>query len=125
MGLFDFLNPKKKIEKLLQEKVMGQVMEKAKTLIKEKGEEKAREELKGFAASKIQEQANSVIPAMVFHFVHNALALAPAVLLPEAFGGLTGDLGVLRGLLASVGAVLALGVVALVARRGADAPVPG
>lgn len=62
MGLFDFLNPKKRIEKLLQEKVMGQVMEKAKTLIKEKGEEKAREELKAFATSKIQEQANSVIP---------------------------------------------------------------
>lgn len=62
MGLFDFLNPKKKIEKLLQDKVMGPVLEKAMTSIKEKGEEKAKEEIKAFAVAKCQEHANSTIP---------------------------------------------------------------
>jgi hypothetical protein len=62
MGLFDFLNPKKKIEKLLSEKVMGQVVEKATKAIKEKGEEKAREEIKVFAADLMTKQADSIIP---------------------------------------------------------------
>ena len=63
MGLFDFLNPKKKIEKLLSDKVITQVVEKATKLIKEKGEEKAKDEIKGFAAEEMKKHANSIIPA--------------------------------------------------------------
>jgi|SwirhirootsSR3_FD_contig_41_12082065_length_377_multi_2_in_0_out_0_1 hypothetical protein len=63
MGLFDFLNPKKKIEKLLSDKVMTQVVEKATKAIKEKGEEKAKDEIKTFAADEMKKHANSIIPA--------------------------------------------------------------
>jgi hypothetical protein len=63
MGLFDFLNPKKKIEKLLSDKVITQVVEKATKLIKEKGEEKAKDEIKTFAAEEMKKHANSIIPA--------------------------------------------------------------
>ena len=63
MGLFDFLNPKKKIEKLLADKVdLSKVVEKATKTIKEKGEEKAKEEIKTFAADEIKKHANSIIP---------------------------------------------------------------
>jgi hypothetical protein len=62
MGLFDFLNPKKKIEKLLSEKVVAQAVEKAKGLLKEKGEEKAKDEIKTFAADEMKKHANSIIP---------------------------------------------------------------
>ncbi len=63
MGLFDFLNPKKKIEKLLSDKVMTQVIEKATKLIKEKGEEKAKDEIKTFAADEMKKHAGSIIPS--------------------------------------------------------------
>jgi hypothetical protein len=63
MGLFDFLNPKKKIEKLLQDKVGAEVVAKAIQLIKEKGEEAAKDQVKTFAADKMKEQASAVIPA--------------------------------------------------------------
>jgi hypothetical protein len=47
---------------MLQEKVMNQAMDKAKQLIKEKGEEKAREELKAFVSEKVNGLAASSIP---------------------------------------------------------------
>jgi sodium transport system permease protein len=63
-------------------------------------------------------KGNGVLPPMLFHLVYNVLVLSPAVLLPEAFGGVEpGGVGMLRLLLASAGAVLVLGAVALVARR--------
>jgi two-component SAPR family response regulator len=62
MGLFDFLNPKKKIEKMLSDKVLNQAVEKATKVIKEKGEEKAKDEIKNFAAEEMKKHASSVIP---------------------------------------------------------------
>lgn len=57
MGFFDFLNPKKKFEKLLADKVKGPAIEYAIKLIKEKGEEAAKDELSGW----VQDQMNSAI----------------------------------------------------------------
>jgi len=57
VGFFDFLNPKKKFEKLLSDKVKGPAIEKAVKLIKEKGEEAAKDELAGW----VGEQMNSAI----------------------------------------------------------------
>ncbi len=56
------LNPKKKIEALLESKVLAKVVPKAVELIKNKGTDKAAQELVGFATTLLEEQAGAVIP---------------------------------------------------------------
>jgi len=60
MGFFDFLNPKKKCEQLLADKVKGPAIEEAVKLIKEKGEEAAKEELAGWVGAKMNQAVNEI-----------------------------------------------------------------
>ncbi|HEY3446176.1 MAG TPA: hypothetical protein VGK67_07415 [Myxococcales bacterium] len=86
MGFFDFLNPKKKFEKLLADKVKGPAIEEAVKLIKEKGEEKAKEELSGWVAEKIGAAANELgIPSALDGIKDKIIEDASAKVVDEAF----------------------------------------
>jgi hypothetical protein len=86
MGFFDFMNPKKKFENLLADKVKGPAIEEAVKLIKEKGEEKAKDELSGFVSEKIGEAASQLeIPAVLDGVKDKIIEDASAKVVDEAF----------------------------------------
>jgi hypothetical protein len=62
MGLLDAFSPKKKVESLLADKMVGPATEKAIEIIKEKGEGNTKEPLTAWVSDKIKESASSIIP---------------------------------------------------------------
>jgi hypothetical protein len=84
MGFFDFLNPKKKIQQLLSDKVMPKVLEKAKQLLREKGEQAARDELNDYASGLVKEQAAEVIPGPLQSYSDEIIDIAVGKVVDEA-----------------------------------------
>lgn len=86
MGFFDFLNPKKKFAKLLEDKVKGPAIEEAVKLIKEKGEEKAKEELSGWVGEQMNKAISEVgLPSALDGVKDKIIEDASSKVVDEAF----------------------------------------
>ncbi|MGC4116126.1 MAG: hypothetical protein QM765_16410 [Myxococcales bacterium] len=86
MGFFDFLNPKKKFAKLLEDKVKGPAIEEAVKLIKEKGEEKAKDELSGWVGDKMNEAISEIgLPSALDGVKDKIIEDAAGKVVDEAF----------------------------------------
>jgi hypothetical protein len=62
VGIFNFLIPRKKIERLLADRVMAKIVAFAKQKLQEKAEDEVKGEVSEYTGGLLKSQANEIIP---------------------------------------------------------------